>query len=278
MRKILLAVGLLMILPLASGQSARPLVGKDVAVPSARFPAEWYPKENGISTTAPIAGAPYSATWTMTTEVLDSEGKPIGKAVLRTLKWRDSAGRIREDELLSDIPNAIAENPNEITAVDSVQHCQFTWRAPVTLEQDREAVVNCRSLEESRTDDGLARQMMDPKPEVRHEQFGNVTRTTTITPLGKRTMQGLGAVGIRTVMSDVNAEGKIENTTEGEIWWSPALRESLLMTVKTRQNVITMEMSDIKREEPDAGLFYPPADYHIRKEAEVPPLTVPPQP
>jgi hypothetical protein len=49
------------------------------------------------------------------------------------------------------------------------------------------------------------------------------------------------------------------------------------MTVKTRQNIITFEMSGIKREEPDAGLFYPPEGYQIRKEAEVPPLPAPSQ-
>jgi hypothetical protein len=214
----------------------------------------------------------------MTTTVLDSEGKPHGAYAWRTLKWRDSAGRIRDEMLLSELPNAIANNPNEITAVDTVQHCQFTWSAPVIREQDREAVVNCNSLEEGRSDDSLAKKMTDPKPETVHEQLGPIVRTTTTTPLGKRTMQGLEVVGIRTVTTDVDAAGKLQDTTEGEIWWSPALYESLLMTVKSRQSVVTMELSGIKREEPDAGLFYPPEGYHISKQVEVPPLPVPPQP
>ena len=278
MRKAPFTATLLVTLPLAFGQSARPLVGKDIAVPSARFPAEWYPKENGMSTTAPIADAPYSATMTMTTEVLDGEGKSIGRSASRTLKWRDSAGRIRDEELFSEMPNAIAGIPNEITAVDTVQHCQFTWYDPVTRSQDRGAVVNCGSLEEGRTDDSLPRHITDSKPEITHEQLGTRVRTTTTTLLGKRTMQGLEVVGIRSVTSDVDAEGRLQDTKEGEIWWSPALHESLLMTVKTRQNIITFEMSGIRREEPDAGLFYPPEGYQIRKEAEVPPLPVTPQP
>jgi hypothetical protein len=276
MRTILFTIGSLVTLPLAIGQSARPLVGKDIAVPSARFPAEWYPKQGG-STTAPVAGAPYSATWKVTTTVLDGEGKPIGTSAWRTLKWRDSAGRNRDEMLLSELPNTIANNPNEITAVDTVQHCQFTWSAPVVREQDREAVVNCNSLEEYRSDDSLAKKMTDPKPEIRHEQLGTMVRTTTITPLGTRTMQGLEAVGIRTVTTDVDAAGRLQDTTEGEIWWSPALYLSLLTTVKSRQSVVTMELTGIKREEPDPGLFYPPEGYRIRKEAEVPPLPVPPQ-
>jgi hypothetical protein len=120
--------------------------------------------------------------------------------------------------------------------------------------------------------------MTDPKPETRHEQLGPMVRTTTTTPLGKRTMQGLEVVGIRTVTTDVDAAGKLLDTTEGEIWWSPALYESLLTTVKSRQSVVTMELSEIKREEPDPGLFYPPEGYHISKQAEVPSLPVPPQP
>jgi len=279
MRKALFTASLLVTLPLAFGQSARPLVGKDIAVPSARFPADWYPKQKS-STSAPIAGAPYSATMTMTTEVLDREGKSVGKSAFRTLKWRDSAGRFRDEELFSEMPNAIAGIPNEITAVDTVQHCQFTWYDPVTRSQDRGAVVNCMSLEVGRTDDSLPRHITDPKPEITHEQLGTMVRTTTTTPLGKRTMEGLEVVGIRSVTSDVDAdaEGRLQDTKEGEIWWSPALYESLLMTVKTRQNIITFEMSGIRREEPDAGLFYPPEGYQIRKEAEVPPLPVPPQP
>jgi hypothetical protein len=215
---------------------------------------------------------------TTTTEVLDGEGKSIGRSASRALKWRDSAGRIRDEALMSEMPNAIAGIPNEITAVDTVQHCQFTWYAPITREQDRGAVVNCGSLEEGRTDDRLPRHITDTKPEITHEQLGTMVRTTTTTPLGKRTMQGLEVVGIRFVTSDVDAEGRLQNTKEGEIWWSPALYESLLMTVKTRQNIVTFEMSGISREEPDARLFYPPEGYQIRKEAEVPPLPVPPQP
>lgn len=239
MRKALFTASLLVTLPLAFGQSARPLVGKDIGVSSARFPAEWYPRENGMSTMAPIAGA-------------------IGRSASRTLKWRDSAGRIRDKELFSEMPNAIAGIPNEITAVDTVQHCQFTWYDPVTRSQDRGAVVNCMSLEVVRTDDSLPRHITDPKPEITHEQLGTMVRTTTTTPLGKRTIQGLEVVGIRSVTSDVDAEGRLQDTKEGEIWWSPALYESLLMTVKTSQNIITFEMSGIRREEPDAGLFYPP--------------------
>ena len=277
MIKALFAAGLLATLPLAFGQSAHPLVGRDVAVPSARFPAEWYPKQNGDSTDAPIAGAPYSATWTMTTTLLNSEGKPIGTYAFRTLKWRDSAGRIRDEELFSEVPNAV-RTPNEITVADTVQHCQFTWAEPVAREQDRDAVVYCHSLLESRTEDGVSRLMTDPKPDVERQKYGIMIETTTTTPLGKRTMQGLEVVGVRAVTTYVDAEGKLQDTKEEEIWWSPALYESILTTVRTGQNIITFEMSGIKREEPDAGLFYPPEGYHISKQAEVPPLTVPPQP
>jgi hypothetical protein len=276
MRKILFAAGFMVTLPLAFGQSARPLVGKDVAAPSERFPAEWYPKLNGTSTSAPIAGAPYIATWTMTTEVLDGEGKPIGKSAWRALKWRDSAGRTRDEELFSEMPN-LQRMPNEITVNDTVHHCGFTWYEPVTREQDREATVNCYSIELYRTDDSPAKQMADPKPGIKHEQFGNMTQTTTTTPLGGRSLHGLEVVGIHSVTTEVDAEGKLQSTKEGEIWWSPALYETILMTVKTRENLVTMEMSDIRREEPNAGLFYPPEGYHFRKEAEVPPMPVPPE-
>jgi hypothetical protein len=67
--KTLFTAGFLMTSLLAFGQGGRPLTGKDIAVPSARFPAEWYPKETGMQVTAPIAGAPYAATMTMTTTV-----------------------------------------------------------------------------------------------------------------------------------------------------------------------------------------------------------------
>ncbi|MDQ2926382.1 MAG: hypothetical protein M3R43_12640, partial [Acidobacteriota bacterium] len=259
---------------------ARPLLGKDIAVPSARFPAEWYPKENRMSTTAPVAGAPYSATETMTTKVLNSEGMVVGTARQRTLQWRDSAGRFRDEEFfeIEGHPNAFPDIPPLITAVDTVQHCQFTWSDSVNPNQDGEAVVNCNSLEVSRGEDGLARSMTDPKPEIAHEQYGPMATTTTTTPLGKRTIQGLEAVGVRSVTTEVDAEGKPQGTKEAEIWWSPALYESLIMTVKTGQNIVTWEMTGIERSEPDAKLFYPPDGYSIRKEEEMPPLPVPAQP
>jgi hypothetical protein len=281
MMKTLFTTGFLMTSLLALGQGARPLLGKDIAVPSARFPAEWYPKETGMQATAPIAGAPYTAAMTMTTTVLNSEGKPIGTSRQRTLMWRDTAGRFRTEELPSEIPgypDAYDGLPHQITAVDTVHHCQFIWSAPVAREQAREAVVYCNSGEVSRTDDSPASRMTDPKPEIVHEQLGTMTRTTTTTPLGKRILQGLEAVGVRSVTTEIDVEGRLQGTKEGEIWWSPALHESLLMTVKTHDCIVTWEMTEIRRDEPDAGLFYPPEGYSIRKEAEVPPLPVPPQP
>ncbi|HEY0794140.1 MAG TPA: hypothetical protein VGD64_00010 [Acidisarcina sp.] len=285
MKKVLIATGLLMSPPLAFGQGPQPVVGKHIAVPSERFPADWYPKENGMNATAPIAGAPYSATMTMTTTLLNGEGKPMGTSSWRTLMWRDSAGRLREEEMLGEVlaeqqghPDAVVGLLHQITAVDTVHHCQFTWSAPLPRGQNPEAVVNCDSLEVSRTDDSHANQLMDPKPDIVHEQMGTLATTTTKTPLGKRTMQGLEVVGVRSVTTEVDAEGRQQGTKEVEIWWSPALYESILSTVKTGQNIITMEMTEIKRDEPDAGLFYPPKGYLIRKELEVPPLPVPPQP
>jgi hypothetical protein len=282
MGKALFATALLVILPLAFGQGPRPLIGKDIAVPSPRFPAEWYPKETGMNATAPIADAPYSATMTTTTKALDSEGKTVGTSIQRTLEWRDSAGRFRDEELLPEIQgqpgDAFAGIPHQVTAVDTVHHCQFTWSEPVARDQSCEAVVYCNSMEVSRSDDSHAKQMTDPKPEVMHEQLGNMAVTTTTTPLGKRNLEGLEAVGFRSVRTQVDAKGKVQSTAEGEIWWSPELYEILSTTLKTHEIIMIMELSEIRRDEPDAALFYPPKDCSIRKEAEVPPLPTPPQP
>lgn len=190
---------------------------------------------------APIAGAPYTGSMTMTTTVLNSDGKSVGMSRQRTLKWRDSVGRFREEELPPEIQGhldaAFAGLPHQITAVDTVQHCQFTWSAPVAREQTREAVGNCDSREVSHSDDSPARRMTDPKPEIFREQLGTIARTTTTTPLGKRVLRGLQAVGIRSVTTGLDAEGRLQSTKEGEIWWSSTLYETLFMRVKANDSI-----------------------------------------
>ena len=87
--------------------------------------------------------------------------------------------------------------------------------------------------------------------------------------LGKRTIEGVTAVGRRTTMRLPGAKtGDPRIVTVFEAWESPELGMMMVMTKHTdsRSGELTTRMTNISRTEPDPSLFVVPSDYTIEEQ------------
>jgi hypothetical protein len=235
--------------------------------PSEKFPAEWYSAKEPISVTydAPVVGVPFTGTTVMSTHI-DGQGGASVILKVRVITRRDSAGRTRIETHPLELEGIPAPGPAEskgqifVEVNDTVTHCNFTWTEPARTEADKTASVEC----------GPRTVTLQPDVE---EMEGKMTRqvaetlhpfpwqTTQIEPLGERVLAGVKTVGIRQTETDSRVKTAPQVL---EMWWSPEIKE--LVESKSIEGAAggpTLEMTDIKRQVPDAALFYPPAGYKI---------------
>jgi hypothetical protein len=238
--------------------------------PSAKFPAEWYsaqdpfhPTPDGgvVHTDAPVIGAPFTGTIVASAQVSMS-GRPSVASSMRTVMTRDSAGRTRIEALPLEIEGTQATAPGgpggKIEVDDVVTHCTFGWVEPVPAGAERTASVQCLPRTIIVQPDGMYSKMMRQTAETLHPFPG---QTVQIEPLGEKVVGGVQAFGIRQTLTDANASPVQPQVTE--IWWSPEIKEIVLTKPIGDSARATIEMTDIRRKEPDPAQFYPPAGFKI---------------
>jgi hypothetical protein len=227
----------------------------DVAPPpSTRFPAAWYPPDNEVtSTMAPVKGAPYEARTIMGGPY---PGLPIEQEPLHA---RDGAGRTRIDTLQKPLKDGAPVTVHAVEVDDPVSHCSFHWLEPWVDKSEPTATVSCmpRTLHYSGQPMWLSFASMQAA-----EEHPSPTETDRNEALGVRTFDGVRATGVRhTRIIQAVPTGK-PLTIVTEVWISAEMKEVVAMYPKSPDEY-SIELRDIQLREPDAGLFYPPANYKI---------------
>ena len=94
------------------------------------------------------------------------------------------------------------------------------------------------------------------------EEHPSSTETDRNEPLGERTFGGVQATGVRhTRIIQTAPTGKPQRMVT-EFWVSTELKELVAMYQEFPDG-FSMELREIQLREPDATLFYPPANYKI---------------
>ena len=248
---VLIAAACLAVSPLKGQETT------DVApTPSARFPAAWYPPDDDVThTMAPVKGAPYEARVVMSSE-------QYGKAAVEqaTPQARDAAGRTRTETIQSrlGLDGKLVE-VREVEVSDAVSHCMFHWAEPWVGKNAPTATVSCMPRTLHYNAQPMWASVASMKPGEEHPRPQEADQTEAI---GERTFDGVRAVGFRRVKIIKNPDPKQTQTIESEIWTAPEMKEIVAIYVKGPGGY-GIELRDIKLREPDAGLFYPPANYKI---------------
>lgn len=236
-----------------------------IAEPSERFPASWYPPDSDVTyTVAPETGAPYTATLVSTGHSRNPQTGEMTESKVLMPQMRDSEGREREEHTrpYPDGHGGVMQ-VRYISVSDPVSHCSFEWTESLApTEESKVATVRCnpRTLHYSPPSEPLTetKETRTPAWFTRRE------------PLPERTIAGLRASGIRASEGKINAQGEEMKPLVTEAWFATDLKAMLLIkTISTpdgsTQGWIDMELTDIRRGEPDRSLFYPPPGYTIQR-------------
>ncbi len=223
-----------------------------------------------------VTAAPYSATAvTETTQVLADGNRIVNKT--SSFVARDSQGRTRRETTLNRIGPLQVDSPKMIFINDPTSHTQYivtpsdatkvikgdSSGAVIDLHSQNNEVVRKRVTEEKITIGRSAQWKElgnDEGRQVKHEN------------LGTQTIEGVSAEGTRETVTiaagQIGNDKPIELVTE--IWTSPELHTVVLRKHSDpRMGETVFRLTDIKRGEPDASLFQPPAGGKVRVERTI---------
>lgn len=239
--------------------------------PSLRFPAAWYPPPSDSATTgAAVKGKPYIADVLTTGRYRNPKTGEISSQTTTTLQARDGAGRVRE-ETATERPDGKGNSVpvRNVTVRDPVAHCTFSWMEPwVVLPQYDHgpvASVTCEARTAHLQDYDVFRHIGD-EPEGEKTSSSSTYKTERLHPAS---IEGLEVVGTRRTTTRTLPDGNVESLIT-DWFYAPDLQ--LLAGLRTINEDGTpgvtvaapdMQLSNIRREEPDPKLFYPPPGYRI---------------
>ena len=217
----------------------------DVAPPSSRYPANWYPADNDVTyTSSAQRDAPYSATLVITSQLRDSGGET--KTLVQSgLPARDGAGRKREEMAMprpDDHGGVIMAH--EVTVNNHVA-LHFRWMEPSVAPGPPRAMVTCMPRTLHYTEQNIYADAIANHP----QQVSSTPDTTDRSePLGTRRIEGFEATGVRHTRTRTEApSGTIVLTTE--IWYSQELQELLELRQTLEPETQPGPLADFKLEQ-----------------------------
>jgi hypothetical protein len=214
-----------------------------------------------------VTAAPYTATATTeSTQILADGNRIVNKT--SSFVARDSQGRTRRETDLHRIGTMQVDSPKTVFINDPTTHTQYiftpggeatkvvrsqgSWKeGPQIIElggqrerrSQQKVIVNVQGVRD-------CQQSKESSEQVKHED------------LGTQTIEGVSAQGKRETITipagEIGNERPIEIVTE--TWFSPELHTMVLRKhFDPRMGDSSYRLTDIKRNEPDAALFKPPA-------------------
>lgn len=212
-----------------------------------------------------VKGAPFSATAeTSYVQPLLGGGQVTRKSTAQV--YRDSEGRTRREQKLNQVgPFATAEDTPEMVFInDPVAGVSYTlnpsnrtarkmtFRPDPAPDGRRPPSVDGEGRRETPS------QERPPRPESK--AGGNREA------LGQQMIEGIEAEGTRTKVTLTPERSGYDQPLEiiSERWYAPALQEVILSKHRDpRYGETIYRLTNIRRSEPAADLFQPPADYTV---------------
>jgi len=241
----------------------------------------------GKGMSAPVQGAPYSATITNQSMQTLTDGTHIVQNSTGTTV-RDSQGRTRQDTALPAIGNlSAADAPHLVFIMDPVTQTSYTLNLTDKTAQKMSMPPRMQQADSGAGQSGGASSgsvfftrmagaaPMDagmPPPGqaagivIHKELIGDESAQVSTEDLGTQTMEGLVVNGVRTTRTI--PEGQIGNdkpiSIVTEVWTSPDLK-TIVYSKRSdpRMGEQTFKLTNVVRAEPDASLFTVPSDFKL---------------
>ncbi len=235
--------------------------------PSDRFPAKWYPSlgDRTDVVPAPVLDRPYKANVSNITLYRQQNGSASQDAE-KGLRARDRSGRTRNDSVIgSTTVDGKMIRLRGVQVYDPVSHCEFDWtelndNAEAPIEW-RVAFVTCGPRTLRYKDLQVFEVVYDALEDGTVAHFDGTTKTEHLVPIK---IDGLTVERLRVTNTRLDENGK-ERSWTGETWYSPDIKE----VIRQGDDDVGYEgLTEIRREDPDPKLFYPPDGYKIELRAE----------
>ena len=231
--------------------------------------------------TAPVQGAPYSATIKNESTQTLADGNHIKQSSTGTVA-RDSLGRTRQDTILPAIGNLSATDaPHLIFIHDPVAQKSYTLNLTDKTAHEMPPFPppppggagpggpDMFFMQAGQIPDGSG--PLPPPPPMRviagRKIAGKAEKAQVTTEdLGSQTMEGVFVTGVRTTRTipagQIGNEKPIAIVTE--VWTSPDLK-TIVYSKRSdpRMGDQIFQLTNITRNEPDASLFTAPSDFKV---------------
>jgi hypothetical protein len=236
----------------------------------------------GKPPSAPVQGAPYSAT--ITNEYIQTleDGTHITQTSTGNIA-RDSQGRTRQDASLPAIGNlSAADAPHLVFIQDPVAQTVYTLNLTDKTAQKMPSLpqnlstsgpvtpMSGESKFAIRVEGSVPPGGLPPLPPpgimMQRTFIGGDQGQVNTEDLGSQTMEGVQVTGVRTTrtipVGEIGNDRPISIVTE--VWTSPDLK-TIVYSKRSdpRMGEQTFQLTNIVRSEPDASLFTVPPDFKI---------------
>jgi hypothetical protein len=227
-----------------------------------------------------VTAAPYTATATTeSTQVLADGNRIVNKT--SSFVARDSQGRTRRETDLHRIGTMQVNSPKTVFINDPTAHTQYIFtpggEATKVIRSEGNWKESPQILDLRGNDlrSGKGERRINEKVIVKMQGTHDVQQSKESNEqvkhedLGTQTIEGVSAQGKRETITipagQIGNERPIEIVSE--TWFSPELHTMVLRKHSDpRQGESTYRLTDIKRNEPDASLFQPPAGTKVSVE------------
>jgi hypothetical protein len=221
-----------------------------------------------------VTAAPYTATATTeSTQVLADGNKIVNKT--SSFVARDSQGRTRRETDLHRIGTMQVDSPKTVFINDPTAHTQYIFtpggEATKVIRSEGSwkegpQIIDLRGTRERKVKDKV---FITTQGVREHPQEKESAEQVKHEDLGTQTIEGVSAQGKRETITipagQIGNERPIEIVSE--TWYSPDLHTMVLRKHSDpRMGESTYRLTDIKRNEPDAALFQPPAGTKVSVE------------
>jgi hypothetical protein len=221
-----------------------------------------------------VTAAPYTATATTeSTQVLADGNRIVNKT--SSFVARDSQGRTRRETDLHRIGTLQVDSPKTVFINDPTTHTQYVFspggEATKVIRSEGSwkegpQIIDLRGARERKVKDKV---FITTQGVREHPQEKQSVEQVNHEDLGTQTIEGVSAQGRRETITipagQIGNERPIELVSE--TWYSPDLHTMVLRKHSDpRVGESIYRLTDIKRNEPDASLFLPPAGTKISVE------------
>jgi len=204
---------------------------------------------------------PYSATRTITITKLGADGQTTTET-LKSLLWRDGAGRTRQEDI-SEFPTIGKQRSINIS--DPVARVGYGWGDGDDIDKSANAVIVTHTPESWQEMDIWPDSSSTVKPQTlpTADQMRSSDPNIRFEILQPKVLSGIYVGGQRvtqTIPAGTAGNGQ-SITVTSEKWTSPELRLTVYSVQddpRTEKRVL--ELTNIEGSQPDPSLFQPPAD------------------